>query len=141
MAGWDGLRTNISQHTEELHQETGTNKIQRRTSNDVKGILQSFQNGILTKSLEFLKENDVYIKQLCEIPELHDITIDRIFNVEKKASSLAMDISTAYTWDIRQLLLNNWFNKNNFIANTEWIRLRFYWSNLQLFIKQDHLSK
>lgn len=128
-------RDNINQ------QGNCTTKIQKNTKNDVKNILQSLQNGILTKSLEFLKENDVYVKKLSAIPELHDITIDRIFNVEEKWILLVMSISTAYTWNIRQLLLHHWFDKNNFISNTEWIRLRFYWSHLQLFIKQKNLSK
>ncbi len=157
MAGWDGLKTNVSQHTEDIHQETDTNKIQMKSTKEVKENFQSLNMYLLENNLTILKKKDPLIQRISEIPELHNLKLEKI-NIHNDCRA-QINIITDFDGNLRQLLLKHGFNKNNLRSfNWEvekimeevtgvpqtpeiWVHLSLYWWSLQLFIKQKNLSK
>jgi len=156
MGGYKDWSENLKNSSLE-NQETGTNKIQRKSTKEVRENFQSLNKEFLQKNLELLVKVDPNIKRIIEIPELQDLRLERI-DVDGN-HRLRIGWSTSFDGNLRQLLLKHGFNKNNLISHTWatekvveklignkqipkiWVRICLYWSSLQFFIKQETLSK
>jgi len=130
------------------NQETWTKNIQRKSKKEIRENFQSLNKGLLKNNLEYLTKQDPNIKIIIEIHELHDLNLDRI-EIDGN-HILRITWSTNFNGNLRQLLLQHGFNKNNLITETwkagkltgsKWVRVCLYWSSLQLFIAQNQLSK
>lgn len=103
---------------------------------------------MLQNNLEYLAKQDPNTKRIIKIPELHNLNLDKI---EIDGNHILQIVwSTNFDGNLRQLLLQHKFNKNNLITETwkagkltgsKWVRVCLYWSSLQLFIAQTPLSK
>lgn len=120
-------------------QKSNTNNIQKKSRKEIKANFQSLTNELLQNNLEYLVQKDTNIKKIFEIPELQNITAKEIKVIWSYI--LWMNVSTTFDGNLRQLLLKNWYNKNMLESDKDWVRVCLYWSSLQLFIKQEHLSK
>ena len=156
MGGCKDWSENLKDETSE-NQETGINKIQRKSTKEVRENFQSLNKELLQKNLELLVKVDPNIKKISEIPELQDLRLERIDVYGNHR--LRIDWSTSFDGNLRQLLLKHGFNKNQLVSDTWatakaeekltgnkqipkiWVRICLYWSSLQISIKQETLSK
>lgn len=143
MVEWDSLKTNVSQHTEETYQETDTNKIQMKSTKEVKENFELLSVNLLQNALDFLAQGNPNIKKIIEQPELKDL---KVKDLKTSKGHINLSLSTSYNRNLRQLLLPLFWPgfKNNIRSNNNWwvdIFFHMHGAFMAIFIDQDTLSK
>ena len=143
MGGCKDWLENLKNDTTKKH-ETGTDKIKKKSTKEIHENLELLKKWLLEHNLKYLVQKDPNIKKIIELPELHDF---KMKDIDTDFDFITIHWSTDFNWNLRQLLIKNWFNKNNVSilrdsrwALEKWIHITFYWWCLRVNIKQEKLS-
>lgn len=109
-------------------------QVKRHNKKTVKELMTNLNEWLFDNFLNYFKQNEPNMKRLLDIPELKEIELQEIGRMDKDHIRMSFELNN-FEWSLRQLLLKNWFKKDDVKSWKDWIRIILYGANLQIVIK------
>lgn len=125
--------------TSDIYQNTRREHIQNQSSQEIKETFDTLTHQLLQNNLLYLKQTEPNFKKLLEIPQLQDLILHTL-NVTPYSADCELRGSTAFTWNLRQLLLDHGFQNNQVGIHHDGVHIALYNRHFNIYIRQKNLS-
>ena len=114
-------------------------RISRINKKTAKDIVNGLSDSIMDAVLQILIKKEPKISKLFTIPEVKNLILTKTV-CEWEGIRLSFELSD-FTGDLRKILLNNGYTKNNTVREKDGVTIKLYWSKVIIGIKEVDKEK